>query len=402
MAFAASSLVYVDYGERHPTVIHSRLILEHIQDDEYLILTPDFDMYIEQYSIANTDILSYHAALPGGGAPPGITPATIYGFAPITAGQLASFLSAGRSEAQLEKMRRGLIAPGAPAAAAGGGAPAVGANVWVIAEMVDGRKIGERVIPPAGFVRDGVWGLMSLADASGNTRPTLIHEVTEADVPSFCDDRIKLCRIAESVDGEDRQAADDVRTLEVRYGVNNERQRNFRESISELRQTEFEDFPLLPRTTLEYCRAISTIAESATAQHHMWINSAKIGEGDRSIYEDEVLARVIDYALVYDALDISNLACMEVVRRRRQLLADAHAASPGTPSYLGAEHYMGSTFRVGGGVVVPTLSEHVAKKMAAQSAIMKERRKLDEGKKNRPGPKGAPKAGAKGQGGPSQ
>ena len=40
MAFAASSLVYVDYGERHPTVIHSRLILEHIQDDEYLILTP--------------------------------------------------------------------------------------------------------------------------------------------------------------------------------------------------------------------------------------------------------------------------------------------------------------------------------------------------------------------------
>ena len=48
--------------------------------------------------------------------------------------------------------------------------------------------------------------------------------------------------------------------------------------------------------------------------------------------------------MCYDALDVSNLACMELVCQRRQLLADAHAASPSAPSYLGAEHYLGETY----------------------------------------------------------
>ena len=45
----------------------------------------------------------------------------------------------------------------------------------------------------------------------------------------------------------------------------------------------------------------------------MWIGSAELADGDRSVYEDEVLARILDYALTYDSLDISNLACMAVV-----------------------------------------------------------------------------------------
>ena len=50
MAFAPSTLAYVDYGdygERNPNVVHAHLILERIENNDFLIPTPDFDMYVE-------------------------------------------------------------------------------------------------------------------------------------------------------------------------------------------------------------------------------------------------------------------------------------------------------------------------------------------------------------------
>ena len=54
---------------------------------------------------------------------------------------------------------------------------------------------------------------------------------------------------------------------------------------------------------------------------------------------------------------------------------------------------MGQTYKQGGGVVVPTLTDYVAKKMQAQSQILKEKRKMAEAKAARK-PKAAPKGGA--------
>ena len=124
-----------------------------------------------------------------------------------------------------------------------------GDQIWVLAEMIDGRKIGETVFPPVGMVSDGDWGLMSIVDSNGVSRPTLIRRISPAEVGTFCEERIRLCRIAESSEGDDRFAADDVRTLEVKYGLSGERQRSFRESIHEMQEVEFTDFPLTPRTT---------------------------------------------------------------------------------------------------------------------------------------------------------
>ena len=167
----------------------------------------------------------------------------------------------------------------------------------------------------------------------------------------------------------------------MRYGLNGERLRSFRESVNELQEVEFSDYPLEPRTALSYVKAIASIAESATAQHHMWINSSRIPEGDRSVYEDEVLARIVDTAVTYDGLNVANLASMELVCRRRQLLAEAHSQNPAAPSYMGAEHFLGQTYKAGGGIVTPVLAEHVAKRLQQQSQIWKEKRKAEENRK---------------------
>ena len=109
--------------------------------------------------------------------------------------------------------------------------------------------------------------------------------------------------------------------MSIQYNANGERMRGIRESIGEYFQVEFEDFPLEPRACLEYLRAVITVSESCYSQHLAWIQQAKIPENNRATYEDEILARVLDARISYDCLNPANLACMELVVRRRQLIA---------------------------------------------------------------------------------
>ena len=386
--------MFLNYGEV-PAVYHTRLILDWVEGLDYTIATPDHDIYTETLDISNPDLVDCVAGLPGGGIPPGINPASVYAFAPMTADALAGLMSAGRVEAGLERARRGIVAGGAVAAAPA--APVAGADVWVLAECWNGMKIGDRVTPVGAVPMLDTMGLTTMGAGTPSAKTVMIKQIKEEDIPGFCEERIQGMRMAEASAGDDKSVADDVRTLEVRYGANGERLRTFRESIKEFQQVEFQDFPLTPRTALDYCRAIVAVSESAVAQHHMWVAAARIPEGDRSVFEDETLARILDTAITYDSLDVSNLCCMELVVRRRQLIADAHSQTPGMPSYLAADHYMGQSYRAGGGIVTPSLTDHVSKQLAAQTAIMKEKRKMEEAKvgkgKNKPNPKAAPKGG---------
>ena len=412
---APGSLAYINYGEV-PRTIHCRLLLAEVQGSEWMILTPDGDIYPEDLSDQNPDVTQIWYGPPNGALPAGVSARSVYGFRPMSAADVARAMASGRTEADRERALRGLGVPAAPVGVpvvAGGGVPPVAppvpaaaagqpavSMVWVLAECVPGRKIGEKLAPPAGFPCLGEWGLMEITDSDGKTRPCLIKHLDVTLIGAFCDERISLARSSESCEGDDRSAGEDVRTLTVTYGMNGERQRGFRETVKEMTMCDFEDFPLQPRTTLEYCRAVASVAESATAQHHVWASGSRIPDGDRSLFEDEVLARVIDAAVMYDCLNISNLASMELICRRRQLLAEAHSASPGAPSYMGAEHFMGQTYKAGGGIVVPSLTDYVSKQMQAQSSIMKEKRKMEEAKSKGKGkpPKTPPKGGAGGSG----
>lgn len=66
--------------------------------------------------------------------------------------------------------------------------------------------------------------------------------------------------------------------------------------------------------------------------------------------------------------------------RRRQLIAQAHALNPSSPSYDGADLFLGNQYRAGGGIVVPSLRDYVSKGMQAENLILKERYKLAESK----------------------
>ena len=394
MAIQVGDVVYIDYGEI-PRVVHTRVILAVVDASlhDYVVLTPDHDVYTERLDVAtNSDLAHFYNGGPNGGLPRGVPRNCIYAFAPMSAQELARFMAAGRQEAEAEIGRRG-VAVGRIPVVPGGGAPVGGEGgdpgvaqgagnddgmLWVLAEMVEGRKIGEPVSPPADAPRLDSYALMTLSDDKGKARPVLICKVDPNKLAEFCDERIKLARASEAADGDDLFASEDVRTMEISYNANGERSKSFKEAIGEMIQVSFDDFPLEPRTCLEYLRAVGSIAESCYGQHLAWVQQAKIPDSNRAIHEDELLARVLDTCITYDCLNAANLGCMELVVRRRQLIAQAHALNPASPSYDGADLFLGNQYRAGGGIVVPALKEHVSKGLQAESQILKERRKLAE------------------------
>lgn len=395
-AIEVGDVVYLEYGEV-PRCVHTRLVTGIVDraSHEFTILTPDFDEYIEILDNSNTDLTGIHFAAPGGGNPPGIPANVIYSFAPMTAAALARWISRGRAEAAAERTRRGLgpIVVGGAVGAAAGPQPAQ-QMVWVLCSMIEGHKIGEQVQPPANMPVLGDYGLMTLADPSGTMQTGMVKRMDAQDVGTFCESQIQLARSAEACEGDDRQAGEDIRTMSIRYAPNGERQRSVKESVSEMLQVEMEDFPYEPRTALEYLRGVTLVSESNFSQHLAWVQQSKVPDGSRAIFEDECLAKILDIAISYDALNIANLASFELLCRRRQLIGEAHSYNASSPSYQGADYWLGDKYKHGGAIVVQSLSEHVAKKLQAESSILKERRKLEEAKgKN----KGAPKTGAKGQ-----
>lgn len=381
MSFQPGQLVYHNYGEV-PVLYHTRLILGHVSGLEYLIYTPDGDSYVETCDSSNPDLSDFQVG-PDDGTIPGAIPAgCVYGFAPMSVADLNRILAAGRLELGAERARRGL--PDLGLVEAGD------QMVWVLAEMISGHKIGERVQPAAGHARDGVWGLTPMTDSENVTRPVLIHHISVDSIPEFCEGRIQLARGSVAAEGEDTHAGEDARTLEVKYAASGERMRNFKETVNELQRVEFDDWPLEPRTALSYLKAVAQVSESAFGQHLGWIQQSRIPENDRVVHENEVLSRALDLAISYDSLNIANLASFELLIRRKQLLAEAYSYGGTNPSYAGADHFMCTSYRPGGAIVVPELTKYVADRMHQESQILKEKRKQGELKggkgKDKPNP----------------
>lgn len=366
-------ICYLNYGEA-PPLFHARLILDVVDHavEDYVVASPDYDIFTEQCSDQNADLVSFHRSGPGGIPPVGVPVGAVYGFAPMTAQQLSQLMSDGRVEGAAERGRRGILPAPAPVGVADA--------QWMLATMLEGHKIGEVVHPPPGHPTLGGYGLMTLNDSDGASHVVMIKKVHPDEVGSFCDRQITLARLAESIEGEDRSAEDDIRTMAVRYAANGDRSRSFRDSVSEMVEVQMDDFPFEPRTCLSYLQAIQSVAEGCYSHHLAWVQQAKLPEGSRAAFEDETLSQVLDVAVRFDALQICNLASFELLVRRRQLIAEAHSYNPSSPNYEGASYYLGTKFKPGGAIVVPSLTEHVSKKLQADSAILKERRKLEEAK----------------------
>lgn len=253
----SGGMAYVE-NAGYAGVIHARLLLSLVAGREWVILTPDHDIDVEDLRPENPDF-SLYFSIPDGSIPPGVPAGSVYSFDPMSAREYSNFMVLGRAERDRELLLRGLLVPVAdPVAPVAADADAQ-EDMWVLAEYLDGHKMGEEVSPDAGCAREDQRCLIHLLDDAGKDHVVLAARVKQVELEEFCEERIRLARESVSKHGDDTIAADDVRTLSITYGANGERSRQFRDTVKEMRVVEFDDYPFTLRTCQDYLKAASEI-----------------------------------------------------------------------------------------------------------------------------------------------
>ena len=391
----AGDVVYVLY-HGDPGVYHTRILAAELEPQEWMIITPDRDIYPEVYAGVNPDIQRFwHAA--DGRVPRGVPAGQVYGFAPMDARHFGDLLRSGRREADNELQRRRAAPQAPPAPLPVVGAPAVhGAAPPAPAQGA---------VAAAGVVT--TWVAMETGGAyqqgdviATDPAPLPLGHVISGDralVPSQ-GKVIAACKVA--ADKVAEMKFDDVRVLPVSFDAQGIRRREFNSCVALLREVSPQGGGLQlqgPASLLNVIKMIRDQGLTPTTFHEFWLRQAEISKGDRSVYEHECLSRILESMLVVDQLHVPALQSAELVVRRMQVIREAHRISPSAPDYSAADLYMGWKYRKATQGVDPGLAAHVASELKNEAAVAKEARKAREEAENRRrnprGPKKDPSGG---------
>ncbi|CAK0900111.1 unnamed protein product [Prorocentrum cordatum] len=187
----------------------------------------------------------------------------------------------------------------------------------------------------------------------------------------------------------------DFGVLPMQLNPRGERERRLSETVNALSETPVQGWPVqVPRTLLWCLSFMSTMAGTPTAWRQRWLTSMALPDEDEYAKLHETLCRVLDLAVVYDQLQIAEMASFDIVARQLQLLEErvyetrsappsgaapkAKAAARGGAA-AGSSSSPETSYFLGAGVskvhlcISPKLPEYIADQMKAEAAISKER-----------------------------
>ena len=401
---------------------HVRILLAFVTNEWWIVVTPTGDLFSEQISNANRDLLGWRFRGGGGGAPYGILPAQIYDFTPSPSpAQLVQLIAEGEQLARQERVRLGL-----PAAAI---AP-------VQADLGVGAAFGgAAIVPPLGLAPPALGGVglpggaAALAHAAGlaggglapaggalfgvGHPPHVVPLLPFAGGPlGGAPAGFGGAAAANAVFGSDHGGrdigagafspeaggnGDDARTLGIIRDNEGVRFSEFREATKKSRPTDFTDWPIAgPRTTKWAMDFIAEHGGTPLGHHQAWRSACRFQPGDGPVLEHESWSRVLQSMVCYDQLDATNLACGELVARNIQRIEERHkdraiASEEQSESAL----FMGMPQGSRAGLCIsPALNTWAGKQTAEEACVAKERRKAREERAlaRKPAKKGGGKA----------
>jgi len=417
---AQGMLVYVDYdagGGVGYNEYHERLVIAHIQGDEYLVASPTFDLFFEQLSAGNADIADMRLGGLNGEVPIGLCADLIFGFGVINRVQRNGLLLEGERMAVLERAHRGIgaVAVGGIGAAAvavpvpAALPPAVLAGVALAAPAVGGPPAGA---PPVGL-RGGLKRLVPPGGCWVLDEPTADFDIGDVFVLPAGAAQLggralvvigrEVCVLKKLLEGADivecSRARSDMLYLDKRtvpLPFRGEVEPTFGQLVGQMDAfplgVEYEN-PLVGPPTVDWAlRAVGTQGGDLLSRHQRWRSESGVKGSNPIVHEHHLLSMMLQYAVCYDRLNLKGLLCMELAWRRLQLHESAVSENPEFPSYEGARHFMGIQQRRASALIAPSFSAHVAQELSKEAAIMKEKRKARESRVANPkkgGGKGA-------------
>ncbi|CAE8674030.1 unnamed protein product [Polarella glacialis] len=345
---------------------HARLVLAWIHDITYVIMTPDNDIYIEDYAV-DADFAGVRVRDRAAPLPPDVNGQPLHDFGnfPNDLVMRGIYRQAAFDAAQ-ERVRLGLapVAAVAPVAAAGAAPPPP---------------------PPAGLLPLPPPVAAGAVVAGGGAPPLPPPVAPPPAVPAGGGAAIGAGLAAGGVGlpvALGVAGGGDVRTLAVKYDSEGKRHREFREAVLLMSEDDFPDYPVRgPRTLLWCLRFILENGPTPNAWHGKWRSECKLQNTDPGVELHEVSLRVIHHWISYDHCNLGNLASAELLIRQVQMVEEKHKdkIGGGRPGDLSDERHLfgGSEMRVNL-CISPALTAYVAAELQKESAILKERRKARE------------------------
>ena len=426
----AGQYLLVRYDEEQE-LHHMRFLCEHLGGLNWMILTPDGDIYEEDYAASNTDILSVHVMGPRGGVPQGINRGRVYRFDDLlNDGEKAEAFAAARAafpndRIRADVVRDAVVAPGLSANRPGGQSSNVG-GTWRAVHDHFGVSAGDIVFLDHDAVVLGEYALYSIEGKTGIAYNTHVagragnaqlnkwvkvqsflfgSDVLPKEVPQVGSEfgvspgptagSTKFDAFKRAMEGEAGVQEDknedpgDARTLAVHFEKDGERFRDYRDAVPMLTETSWRGFPIPgPRTIKWVTQFFKNSGVSPTQWHRNWQHLLKLQITDPGVAEHEVFCRVLESAICFDQLNVSELACFEILGRRFQLHEEKYRlklveAERGAFRGSGVDVdevalFMGYSRDRGVACVCPLLLDHVSDQSRQEAAVLKERRKAHE------------------------
>lgn len=379
MALANGTRVFVAYDLPGAPLYHERRVMASCacQRGWHVVLTPDLDLYEEQFSLENTDISAFHIAPPGDGTfPYGLGAHNTYQFRGVPDPQLM---------AQLELDARHAAAAFQYPPGAGAGLPPVAA------------ALPARLDPPA--APDGRW--VRIESVGVDLRGSIVEldgtELLRGEVGLKQKDGAWFAMPEDCISGyKGSEAAGDARLLGIKFQGIQRQERTWRDVSQEVVEEEFKDWGVPGPRAASWCVRFLNRRNGGPMDHHRWwMNNHNLRSDSWGATEHETLCKVIDKLARFDGLDLSNLAGAEVTFRRLQLIEYFYSErGPGggkgskggkdskkedDPNYkFESSIFSGSHREFGDVMVAPELMSYVAKEVESEAAVMKQIRKARE------------------------
>jgi hypothetical protein len=365
----------LQYSVAGPPLWHERLVCDHIAADDYVIITPDKDVYVETLSILNPDLSGLSLRLVAGGLPVGILPGQVYALGAWTAMERAALVSHAASEATAERLARGVVvaaaaAVGAVVPVAGGAPPAVGPAPtlkWYACCSGGGAAYGSVVAGVLTPAVDGGRALHSMPDGT----VLFVECVDDANLTLF----------------QQRPASWDMRLLPQVLSGLGVPERTLGSAVASSRE-EVVLWKLPGPRTAKWCLNFLVIEGLGFEGHHERVRTlCKLDPSSWGVQEHYQLTQVIRQAIMVDQLDGFNCMMVEVLFRRLQTIEFAHSerlrdseskASGGRLSIEEQSAFGGLTRQAGTLMICPTLMDHVKIEVERDASLHKNLRKARE------------------------
>ena len=428
---------YILYSDDDPGLWHQRRVLGRVASsaDEFVIATPDADVYVENYGGQDPDIAGIRWSDLHRPAPPGLPRGRVYRFrAEPTVAQLANFRAQGRAAAEerwyeiANEVGDGRAPPlgnlfmddidvimmeGANAAGAGGAArdvvPHGGAGGLVP------PPVPVAVNPPLAAVAAGacgegqVWVAVETSTAYSRGSPVILTEgaIIREDVAMF-EHRPGFWVLARRLVQDDlerykgAEAAGDARLLQVELAPGStgttiaRRRRPWRDVVAVLTVCPFSDWPVPGPRTVDWCARFINRRGGGPLDHHLFFkHNYGLTKGDWGVDAHGIILHMLEEAGGYDGSEVCNLAAMELAMRHAQLVeyvyVQEHTAKEttrggggrgkgkgrgGSPGLIDeASVFLGTHRETGEAMICPALLEFVSAEVEKDASIMKQVRK---------------------------